>query len=148
MGLAYSMHLRSTPVPPQARTRTQELAFGRDLKFAGDYEVAPGGDYVQVEGLAALRQAVYLALITEPGSYKYRPNYGVGIMAFVGKPATSARLEELRARIIGGLQRLRRIEQVKEVAVEQTDSYTVKVNLLIIAAGRTVRFNPFEFRRP
>lgn len=145
--LLYTLHRRVSGAPPQVSSAERVRALGRDLKWAGDTEIAAAGDYVLVEGDAALRQAIYLCLITSPGQYKYRPLYGVGLLSYLGKPGSPARIEEMKARTREGLQRLRRVESVSEIAIAMLETHTIKVQLAVKAAGRTVRFDPFTLSR-
>lgn len=130
---------------PQDETR----ALGLDIKFNGEnFEYTADGDYLMVEGPPALRQAVYHVLITNPGDYKLRPAYGVGIERFVGRPLTSANKEEIKELLRRNLLQMRRIEQVAQIAVETgDDNNSLFIHLTIRAAGRVVRFTPFEFSR-
>lgn len=147
MGLKYTIHDRVTPAPPAIQAANQTRAFGQDIKFSEDTEVTPAGRYVLVQGLPAFRQAVYHALITEPGSYRRFPDYGVGLLRFVGRELTPARVDEVKNRISEGLLKLRRVEAVRELAVLQLSAYALQVHVALLAAARTVRFQPFDFRR-
>lgn len=145
--LSYTMHDRVTPAPQAVRAPDLARRFGRDVKFAVDTEVDPAGRYVMVESTAALRQAVYHVLVTEPGAYRRYPNYGVGLLRYLGKPLTVAAVDEIKNRISAGLLQLRRVDAVREVAVAQPDAYTLQAQIAVSAAGRLVRFQPFDFRR-
>lgn len=115
-------------------------AFGRDIAFkAGDFELTPAGDYQTVEGLDNLRQALRRRLLTRPGEYRPRPEYGVGAQTYVKKPATGAKRDELRARIIEDFEGDPRVERVLDVAIEDTridGRDVIKVVAQVLASGR------------
>lgn len=119
-------------------------ALGADIFFDGDLHVHAGGDFVLVEGLAAMRQAIYHRLLTKPGEYKRNPNYGVGVMSYVKRRRTRSVLDHLRGRIIDQLSLDRRIDEVLSVVVENiTDG--VKIAIKVRVAGEALTFRPFEF---
>ena len=126
---------------PSADERARQL--GKDVVFDGDFHVFPDGDWTLVTGLEAVRQAIYHRLITRPGEYKARPEYGVGVQDFVKEEKTSAKVEELKTRIRTQLLQDRRIEGV-EVAVEVLES-AVKVAVSVRVKGTALTFRPFLF---
>lgn len=125
--------------------REQQLALlGKDIFFDGDLHVSPARDFVLVEGVEAMRQSIYRRLLTKPGEYKARPNYGVGVQLYVKRRRTSSTLSELKARIIDQLSLDRRIDEVVAISIEHiTDG--VQVALKVRVAGRTLKFRPFDF---
>jgi len=120
------------------------LLLGKDILFDGDYHVSSAGDYVLLEGLEALRAAIYRRLITRPGEYRARPEYGVGLLSFVKKRRTLSSLDELRQRVIDQLSLDPRINEVRDVVVETTQD-GLKIAVVIEAAGETLKFKPFDF---
>ncbi len=150
MPLVYYMPPIDSGDLPGPESQTEARALGRDIKFDGEnFGYTADGDYLMVEGPPALRQAVYNCLITTPGDYKLRPQYGVGIERFVGRPLTTANKEEIKELLRRNLLQMRRIEQVAQIAVEVgAENNSLFIHLTIRAAGRVVRFSPFEFRRP
>ncbi len=122
--------------------RTQ---LGKDIFFDGDFHVAAHGDYTLLEGEEALRQAIYRRLLTRPGEYRARPEYGVGVLSFVKKRKTTATLSELRQKIIDQLSIDTRIASVPEVVVEGFDD-GIKIAIVVEISGKTLRFAPFDFR--
>lgn len=149
MPLAYYLPVLSHGNLPGPSPEDQTRALGRDIKFNGlNFEVTSDGDYVLVEGTNALRQAVYNCLITTPSDYKLRPNYGVGIESYVGKPLTNATKEEIKELLRRNLLQMHRIEQVTQLDVTSgDDNNSLFILLTIRAAGRVVRFSPFQFSR-
>lgn len=142
-----------TPAPTAANVAEEqkELLLGKDLYFDGDYAVNRAGDYVVVTGLTAMRQAIYTRLITRPGEYRTRPDYGVGVLSYVKKRLISTELELLEGRIIDQLSLDDRIEQVREVKVERLTGTLggggegVRIGIAVQVAGETLRFKPFDF---
>lgn len=118
--------------------------FGTDIYFRNDYQITAKGDFLLVSGLTNLREAIYRRLITKPGEYKFVPDYGVGITAYVKRRSNAATIDELRTAITEQLLRERRIESVEQLNIE-FDEYTVNVGIVIRAAGRALRFRPFTF---
>lgn len=121
-----------------------ELAlFGEDLFFADDLEVTASGDYALVEGLRALRQSILNRLLTAPGEYAVRPDYGVGIRKWVKKRLTQYEIDGLRQVIIDQLSKEDRIEKINDVVVTRDDIGTntgVKISVRVTAIGREQSF--------
>ncbi len=118
--------------------------FGTDIYFRNDYEITSAGDFLTVNGLTNLREAIYRRLITRPGEYKFVPDYGIGINSFIKRRANLETLDQLRTAITEQLLRERRIDAVEHVGIERTDG-GLNVGLIIRAAGRALRFRPFTF---
>ncbi len=134
----------SAPGATTAVENEQLRLLGKDIKFDGDKHVSPSGDYVLVEGMAAMRQSIYHRLITKPGEYARNPGYGVGIQLYVKRRRTPSVLDELHNRIVDQLSLDPRIEEVVALRVERiTDG--IRVAIKITVAGRTLEFRPFEF---
>ncbi len=119
--------------------------FGVDLLFTDDLQVTADGDYAQVEGLAALRQAIRIRLITTPGEYAIHPDFGCGLRQFVKKRSTQSDRDALRQRVIDQLSQEERIQNVEDVSVESFTQGTItgiKIMVRVIALGRE---NSFAF---
>lgn len=139
----------SNPTGPAANRKTpaqveQGALLGTDIQFKGDYSANSKGDYVLLSGIEALRQSIVHRLITKPGEFKVRPAYGVGIREWVKKPKTATNILALQNRITDQLSKETRIEQIISVRVESIDD-GLKIALVIRAAGKTLRFQPFLF---
>lgn len=141
----YTFTISGGAASPQLRPGEDERArlLGKDIFFDGDFHVAPDGDWLLVAGLEAMRQAVYHRLITRPGEFKYRPEYGVGCQDYVKEEKTPARISELQTRIRAQLLRDRRIESVA-VAIEELES-ALKVSVGVTVNGQALTFRPFLF---
>jgi phage baseplate assembly protein W len=144
------MPILTVPAEPTGPTQLANEAeidfFGVDIYFSDDIQVTASGDYATVEGLAALRQAILIRLITTPGEYAIHPEFGCGLNRFVKKRATQSDRDTLRQTIIDQLSQEERISNVEEVTVESFTQGTitgVKVSIRVIALGRE---NSFTFQ--
>jgi phage baseplate assembly protein W len=124
--------------------RAQQQFFGTDIRFRNDYFVDRTGDYMLDAGIEALRQAIYRRLLTRPGEYKHVPEYGVGVQSYLKSRATRDNLERLKTAIKTQLLRDPRVEAIEDIAIESGE-YVTKIGIKIHAAGRALRFTPFEF---
>jgi len=122
---------------------------GTDIYFDGDVAVTPAGDYRLVSERENLRRAILRRFLTRPGEYRMRPTYGVGVLDFIKKPATSSRIAELKTRIIQNLEQEQRIDRVVSVEVSPlpNDAPGIVVKVVVESKGRELRFEPFSFRR-
>ena len=118
--------------------------FGTDIYFRNDYEITSAGDFLLVNGLTNLREAIYRRLITRPGEYKFVPGYGIGITSYIKRRANIETIDQLRSALIEQLLRERRIDAVEHVAIERIDD-GLRIGLIIRAAGRALRFRPLTF---
>ena len=118
--------------------------FGTDIYFRNDYSITAQGDFLLIDGIANLREAIYRRLLTRPGEYKFVPEYGVGISSFVKRKASGEVLDELETAIREQLLREERIESVERIAIEPTES-GLNISLIVRASGRALRFRPFSF---
>jgi phage baseplate assembly protein W len=119
--------------------------FGVDVLFEDDLQVTGSADYATVEGYAALRQAILIRLITTPGEYAVRPDFGCGVAQWLKKRMTTSELDTLRQRIIEQLSQEERIQKVEEVSVESLSlagTTGVKISVRVSALGRE---NSFSF---
>lgn len=139
-------NLTFPPSPVPADEGTRDL-FGYDIFFRGDSVVTAGGDYGRIGGRDNLRAAIYRRLITRPGEFRFRPDYGVGVQTYVKKALTTATSDSLRARIIDQLSQDRRIDSV-DVAIELVSVNglpVLKVHIKVQAGGEPRTFEPFTF---
>jgi len=128
-----------------APNETEIDLFGVDIRFDDDVTVTASGDYAVVEGYAALRQAILIRLITNPGEYATQPDFGCGITRWVKKRMSKSDRDSLRQTIIEQLSKEERIQKVEEVLVESLTSNNttgVKVSVRVTALGRE---NSFAF---
>lgn len=137
----------STPTAPspQSPIESEIDLFGVDILFTDDVQVTASGDYATVDGYEALKQAIRIRLITTPGEYAIRPDFGCGLSQWVKKRMTKAERDNLRQTIIEQLSQEERIQKVEEVTVESltSDNTTgIKVTVRVTALGRE---NSFAF---
>jgi phage baseplate assembly protein W len=143
--------------PGQDRTASPKKPFyGKDLLFIySSLQVTPKGDYATVEEEENLRRAIWRRLITAPGEYRLRPNYGAGVEDFVRKPMTQANLSQLEIRIREQLLQDRRVESVPTITLTPTVFTTssggqqpgLVVEIQVQALGRTMRTMRYDFSR-
>lgn len=143
--LSWTLPTPGAAATPSGAGADQKLALlGKDLFFNGDYDVTAAGDYVLLEGEDAVRQAIYRRLMTRPGEYKVRPEYGVGMMDFVKRRRLASTLDELRQRVVDQLSLDPRISEVVDIVASTiTDGICLKIVVRI--AGDTLTFRPFNF---
>jgi phage baseplate assembly protein W len=120
------------------------ILLGKDILFDGDFRVSATGDYILLEGKEALRQAIYRRLLTRPGEYRARPEYGVGVLDFVKRRRVQSTLDELRQRVVDQLSLDSRISEVVDVVGENIDD-GFKLLIIVRVAGETLQFAPFNF---
>jgi phage baseplate assembly protein W len=117
--------------------------YGKDIMFADDLKVGSGGDYLTVDHEECVRQAIYRRLLTVPGEFAVRPNYGAGVALYVKKRATRGNLNELKQRITDQLAQDDRVSEISEVLVssEMRDGATV---IRVVVRARVLG-NPVAF---
>lgn len=129
--------------------------FGTDLLFNRNLVVSAKGDYTEVTGEENLRRAILRRLAVVPGTYKYRPTYGVGLYSFVKKRMTKSLLDQLSHRITDQLSQDRRIDKVlsatvtRETFSDQNGNPVPGLSVVVVvqAKGKQLRFQPFNFAR-
>jgi phage baseplate assembly protein W len=122
----------------------KKVLFGKDLMFTTNLHLGANGDYLTQDENEALRQAIYRRLMTAPGEFATRPEYGVGVRLYVKKRSGKANLDELRQRIEDQLAKEDRIDRVIEVKVQTAtfaNSTGVKIYVKVQALGQEQRFS-------
>ncbi len=129
----------SAPSAPGAASADQRLLLlGKDILFDGDFHVTPDGDWQLVEGLAAIRQWIYHCLITNPGEFKMRPDYGCGVKRYVKEEKTAALMAQLKTQVRTQLLRNKRLQDVL-VTVEDLASTITNAQGLLVGVWVTVK---------
>jgi phage baseplate assembly protein W len=131
-------------------TAAQRDVYGKDKFFNGAPVVTGKGDWQTVEAEENLRRAILRRMLTAPGTYRAKPNYGVGVDTYVKKPYTRAVQDELTSRIRSQVAQDRRIDKVLEVTVTQEffgADPGVRIVVVAQAKGRTLRPMQFSFKR-
>lgn len=117
----------ATNVSPRNIGRQVDKLYGRDIWFdhsaqgVVQRQVTPDGDWLQVEGVAALRQAIIRRIVTNPGEWKTLPDYGVGARQYVKERNTRASREALTNRIKDQLSQDPRVAKVEQVVAESAE---------------------------
>lgn len=131
----------NTPAPSIGSADQAEIDFfGTDILFTNDLQVSASGDYCEIAGYAALKQAIKIRLMVAPGEYAVQPDFGVGLPLYVKRRATPSDLDDLRQKIINQLAKEDRIEKVESVTVERSDRSAdlpgIKILVRVRAFGR------------
>lgn len=133
---------------PASDVESQQARFyGEDIWYdvsradpttgTADYVVSAAGDWSIASGLEALRQSLLRRLITAPGDWQTKPEYGVGAAQFVKRQLTPAVLAELESRIRSQFLQDDRVESVSTVNIERLDGIDgIKITVFVVAAGR------------
>jgi phage baseplate assembly protein W len=140
----------TVPAPGAAATLDEALSqlFGQDLMYDNDLHLDSAGDYLLLDGKAALKQALYHRLMVSPGEYALRPEYGAGLARLVKRRMSRSELDGIEQRIVEQLSRDDRIERVIEVKAESYsigDKPGLKVYVKILVVGQEIRL-PFSFQ--
>jgi phage baseplate assembly protein W len=144
---SYSWSVPS-PVPAGSLDEALSQLFGQDLMFDSDFHLDSAGDYLLLDGKAALKQALYHRLLVSPGEYALRPEYGAGLARLVKRRMTRSEIDSIEQRIVEQLSRDDRIEKVVEVKAESYaigDKPGIKVYVKILVVGEEIRL-PFNFQ--
>lgn len=130
-----------------AREAQRDL-WGEEILFDSDLQLAPNGDYILVAGMAAVRQAIRIRLITRPGELPWAPEFGCGVLDYLGETGTTSKLSELRGRIRDQLLQDPRLSSITDVdATDETINAVrvLKISIRAAAAGLDVGAEPFVF---
>lgn len=137
----------SYPVAARPSPDQRARRIARDIAFTGgNYTVAANHDWGTLNGIAAIRQAVLNRLITSPGEFAFRPDYGVGVLEYLKEELTEARIAELATRIRSQLVRDRRISRV-DVLIEEfaAPGTGLRISITVVVAGQPLTLAPFAF---
>jgi hypothetical protein len=144
-GYSWTLPGGTSSVPATTPSEDQQLALlGKDIFFDGDFRMTPARDFLLIEGVEAMRQAIYRRLLTKPGEYAARPDYGVGVQLWVKRRRSASSKAELVARIKDQLSLDRRIDEVISVVLEDLPN-GLQVAIKVRVAGEAIQFRPFEF---
>ena len=111
------------------RRDTSESVLGRTTLWEDEHVLGKDSDYLVIEGDAALDQRIRHRLITRPGSWALRPEYGAGLEELLNKleqPGTIAEVE-------------RRVRDQLSYEAEVARVIQVNVRIENNADGRTMR---------
>jgi phage baseplate assembly protein W len=136
--------LPAVSAEPPSTAELRKL-FGRDIFWNGDYAMTAAGDWAIVEFEEALRQSIRRRIVTEPGEWATRPDYGVGARAFVKAKMTRANIDDLSNRIRGQILADERVLRIEQIDVEQEESI-LRISVKFIAKGQSQRQQPLTAR--
>lgn len=134
---------------PEAEQDDQEARFfGADIWLdvaapdvqlgQAKYVTTAAGDWALVRGREALRQSLLRRLITNPGEWQTKPEYGVGARQYVKAKNTSSVRAELESRIRSQFARDPRVHSVDIVSLYPLDNGSpgLKVSVTVTPRGR------------
>lgn len=115
--------------------------FGHDIWLdlasgALQRQVKHDGDWLLVDGIEALRQAIIRRIITNPGEWTTLPDYGVGVRNYVKQKNTRANRDALAARIKDQISQDPRVAEVQDVVVESSEG-SMKITVNVTPKART-----------
>jgi len=99
------------------------------------------GDWTLADGEEAVRQSLLRRIITSPGDWKTKPEYGVGARRFLKQRATQATADELITLIRGQFGRDKRVEAVLAIEVQWTGAL-LRLAVATKLKGRALRDAP------
>lgn len=110
------------------------------------YVTTAAGDWALARGREALRQSLSRRLITNPGEWQTKPDYGVGARQYVKAKNTSSARAELESRIRSQFARDPRVHSVDLVTVNRLDdgSPGVKISVKVTPRGRLRADQPLD----
>jgi hypothetical protein len=110
------------------------------------YATNAAGDWAIVRGREALRQSLLRRLITNPGDWQTKPDFGVGARQYVKAKNTSSVRAELESRIRSQFAKDVRVQGVDLVIITPLDdgSPGVKISVLVTPRGRLRTDQPLE----
>lgn len=114
---------------PPARGDGVDIWFDVASPTGADLVVTPAGDWKMTEGEEALRQSLLRRLITSPGEWQTRPEYGVGALDYVAAENTQASRDELANRIRAQFLLDTRVAKVTTVLVDMDDPSVLHVRI-------------------
>lgn len=124
--------------------RTQML--GRNIFFDGDFRVTAAGSWLVVDGVEAVRLALYHRFLTSPGEFAARPNYGAGLRDLVYQPKTPGLRSTIQARVRDQALRDPRVEAVASAVVDFGDD-GIQISLAVKLKGQPLTTLPFQFTK-
>jgi len=102
------------------------------------YVTTAAGDWALATGRESLRQSLMRRLITNPGDWQTKPDYGVGARQYVKAKNTSSVRAELESRIRAQFSRDVRVHSVDLVTLDRLDGDApgIKISVLVTPRGR------------
>lgn len=127
-----------TYTDPSSYPQIAEARWGRDLVLidceVGDVPATATGDWPTIAGRENLHEAHRRRATTSPGELLHRPEYGGGMVLFLGVPSSPAELARLGAQLRINAARDRRVGDVKVTAALDSERRVI-VDLAIQPRG-------------
>lgn len=145
-------------VPATENAEQEARFYGEDIYFEiaapdaelgqADYVVTASGDWATVSGPEALRQSLQRRLVTNPGEWMTKPEYGCGARQYVKSKNTPAVRAELEGRIRAQFMRDPRVERVDLVTITPLADGApgLKIEVHVIPRGRLRADQPLPVR--
>ena len=105
-----------------------EENFKEDLLFNNDLESSVQGDIAKTNSFPNLKQAVLRRLLTVPGSFAFRPSYGVGLPLFQNELSSIDNQRELMHRIVDNFKSEPRIIELTGLKVVPGEKTTIELS--------------------
>lgn len=132
---------------PSSEIDDQESRFyGEDIYFdiarpdvelgQADYTITASGDWAPVSGREALRQSLLRRLLTSPGEWQTKPEYGVGARQYVKAKNTASKRAELESRIRAQFLRDPRVQSVDLASVSRLEDGSPGIRITVIVTPR------------
>lgn len=135
-------------IPSSEIDEQQARFYGEDIYYEiaapdvelgqADYVITAAGDWAPVSGREALRQSLIRRVLTSPGEWATKPEYGVGARQYVKAKNTTSTRKELESRIRTQFLRDTRVQTVDLVMVARLDdgSQGLKISIQVTPKGR------------
>jgi len=127
----------------------QDRLWGRDLFFdlrsenLADLQVNAAGDWLQASSAEALRQSIRRRMITAPGEWAAKPEYGAGLPRYVKSRLNETTRNEIVERVRSQCLLDERVEGVESVDVTQTEN-ALRLFVKITPVGRLQTQNTID----
>lgn len=115
---------------------------GNDLWWDGDYRVDATGDWLVISGIPALKQSLTRRLLTNPGDWATKPDYGVGAPALVKRRATQSNIDYLVNRTRQQFLLDERVVKVTTISTFYSGTGTLKMAVSVQAKNQVRSSNP------
>jgi len=118
--------------------------YGVDLFYQeGDFLLQGSGDLQLTKGLGAFRANFARSLATPPGNLFWRPNYGIGLVEFLNRPATAANIWEMKNRIQQTLGSDPAVEEItrNDVLLDRDVIGLIEVFVDVVVSGQPTSLN-------
>lgn len=102
-----------------------------DIAHKSDYVRSATGDLDRISGLENFKLALFHRLITSPGSFAFRPNYGVGIKDYQNSLSSFSVQRRLALLIKDQYELDPRTEEVTGIRFDVSDTEPDKTQIIV-----------------